>query len=95
MNVAPIVPDSFRFFADFLPALRRRTRALQLRLDERFMQEWREARPVPLDQVSPYEKTRVLDPAPDDRYLREALAESDQGLPGLRQARRSCRNGPA
>jgi glycine/D-amino acid oxidase-like deaminating enzyme len=73
VNVVPIVPDSFRFFANFLPALLMDSKSLKLRVDHRFLQERREAKPVPLDQISPYEKTRVLDPAPDSRYLREAL----------------------
>ncbi len=83
VNVVPIVPDSFRFFTDFLPALRSDHKSLKLRPDGRFAQEWREAAPVPLDQVSPYEKTRVLDPAPDRRYLREALASLSSMYPGF------------
>ena len=87
VNVVPIVPDSFRFFSDFLPALRMDHKSLLLRPDARFVQEWREARPRPLDQVSPYEETRVLDPAPDRRYLREALAALTRMFPAFAQAR--------
>ena len=87
VNVVPIVPDSFRFFSDFLPALRMDHKSLLLRPDARFLQEWREARPRPLDQVSPYEETRVLDPAPDRRYLREALAALTRMFPAFAQAR--------
>ncbi|GLS17814.1 D-amino-acid oxidase [Labrys miyagiensis] len=83
VNVVPIVPDSFRFFADFLPALRSDHKSLKLRPDGRFVQEWREAAPVPLDQISPYEKTRVLDPAPDRRYLRKALASLSSMYPAF------------
>ena len=86
VNVAPIVPDSFRFFKSFLPALRSETRALKLRIDHRFMQEMAEARPVPLDQVSPYEKTRVLDPSPDDHFLRKALADLTKAFPVFAKA---------
>ena len=87
VNVVPIVPDSFRFFSDFLPALRMDHKSLLLRPDMRFLQEWREARPRALDQVSPYEETRVLDPAPDRRYLREALAALTRMFPAFAQAR--------
>jgi len=86
-NIAPIVPDSFRFFGDFLPALRMEWSSLQLRLDARFLQEWREARPVPLDQVSPYEKTRVLDPPPDRPSLRRALANLSRRFPAFAGAK--------
>ena len=86
VNVAPIVPDSFRFFKSFLPALRSETRSLKLRIDQRFVQEIVEARPVPLDQPSPYEKTRVLDPAPDAQYLHQALAELSKIFPVFAKA---------
>lgn len=87
VNVVPVVPDSFRFFADFFPALRMDRKSLKLRLNDRFMQEWQEARPVPLDQVSPYEKTRVLDPAPDSRYLTEALDGLKKMFPAFAAAK--------
>jgi glycine/D-amino acid oxidase-like deaminating enzyme len=86
-NVSPIVPDSFRFFGDFLPALRMEWSALKLRVDGRFVQEWREAAPVPLDQPSPYEQVRVLDPAPDRRYTRQAMADLAQQFPAFAGAR--------
>ena len=87
VNVVPIVPDSFRFFREFLPALKSEKKALKLRLDHRFAQEWAESRPVPLDQVSPYEKTRVLDPPPDRHYNREALTMLAQAFPVFAKAR--------
>ncbi|SDR63755.1 Glycine/D-amino acid oxidase [Rhizobiales bacterium GAS113] len=80
-NLASITPDSFRFFGDFLPALRMEWSSLRVRLDDRFLQEWREAKPVPLDQPSPYEATRVLDPAPDRRTLRESLDNLKRRFP--------------
>ncbi len=86
VNVAPLVPDSFRFFANFLPALLMESKSLKLRLDDRLMQEWREATPVPLDQVSPYEKTRVLDPEPDRAFLRQALERLKQTFPAFASA---------
>jgi glycine/D-amino acid oxidase-like deaminating enzyme len=86
-NIAGIVPDSFRFFGDFLPALRTEFSSLRLRLDGRFLQEWREARPVPLDQPSPYEAVRVLDPAPDRATLRKALRHLTARFPAFAGAR--------
>jgi len=86
-NIASITPDSFRFFSDFLPALRSEFASLRLRLDGRFMQEWRESRPVPLDQASPYEAVRVLDPEPDRKRLRNALHNLTQRFPAFGNAR--------
>lgn len=87
VNVVPLVPDSFAFFADFLPALQMEWQGLKLRLDGRFLDEWSEAAPVPLDRPSPYEKTRVLDPKPDSRYLREALDGLKRLFPAFADAR--------
>ncbi len=87
VNVVPLVPDSIRFFNHFLPALGSEWKSLKLRLDSRFTQEMAEARPVPFDQVSPYEKTRVLDPAPDRAFLRQAMTELVRVFPVFAQAR--------
>jgi len=87
VNVVPIVPDSFRFFGNFLPALRMDHKSLKLRVDDRFAQEWREAKPLPLDHVSPYERTRVLDPAPDTQYLRAALDSLTKMYPAFAAAK--------
>jgi len=87
VNVVPLVPDSFAFFADFLPALQMEWQGLKLRLDGRFRTEWSEAAPVPLDRPSPYETTRVLDPKPDSRYLGEALDGLKRLFPAFAGAR--------
>src|SRR5262249_22248238 len=47
-----------------MPAYRIERRALKLRVSERFLEEWRTPRRWSLAEVSPFEKTRVLDPAP-------------------------------
>ncbi|MDE2334488.1 MAG: FAD-binding oxidoreductase [Rhodospirillales bacterium] len=86
VNVAPLVADSLRFLPNFLPALLTESKSLKLRLDHRFMQEWREAKPVPLDQPSPYEKIRVLDPEPDRLFLRRALERLQQAFPAFAAA---------
>ena len=83
MNIVPIVPDSFRFLGNFLPALMMDPKSLKLRVDDRFRQELNEAKPVPLDRESPYEKTRVLDPAPDRKYLRQALEQLAKMFPSF------------
>ncbi len=80
-NVVPLVPDSFRFFDDFLPAFKDDWRGLKLRVDGRFRQEWTEARPVPLDRVSRYERCRVLDPEPDRAFNRRALENLSELFP--------------
>ena len=64
-NIVPVVPDTFRFFREFLPAARASHKSLRLRLDRRFVAEARTPKRWPLDTPSPFEATRVLNPAPD------------------------------
>lgn len=65
-NVVPLVPDTLRFFREFLPAAKATRRSLRLRLDGRFMAEARTPRTWALDTRSPFEDVRTLDadPAP-------------------------------
>jgi glycine/D-amino acid oxidase-like deaminating enzyme len=64
-NVVPITPDTIRFARQFLPALKAEWKSVRPRLDERFMTEARTPKLWALDAPSPFEQTRVLDPAPD------------------------------
>lgn len=87
VNVVPVVPDSFRFFPDFLPALRMERASLRLRFGARFLTEWNEAAARPFDQPSVYEAARVLDPAPDMAYLENAMAALKRRFPVFAGAR--------
>ena len=80
-NVAPLTPDHFRLFADYVPTLRRQWRELRLRVGRRFIEEWRIARRWRLDEASPFEAVRVLDPAPDNALLDEARANLARAFP--------------
>ncbi|MFE0755520.1 NAD(P)/FAD-dependent oxidoreductase [Inquilinus sp. NPDC058860] len=82
-NLAPIVPDSFRLFFDFLPALRKQRHELRLRIGRRFIEEWRLARRWALDQATPFEQVRVLDPVPDDGILDEGRANLVKAFPAF------------
>ncbi|CAH2598866.1 FAD-binding oxidoreductase [Rhodovastum atsumiense] len=73
-SVADILPDSFVFFREFLPALRQNWRKMPLRFGRRFFEELSWAGPTPLDQASRYERVRVLDPAPQQQVNAGALA---------------------
>ncbi len=80
-NVAPITPDHFRLFLDFVPTLRRDWRELRLRIGRRFLEEWRIPRRWRLDEPSPFETVRVLDPAPDNALLDEAKTNLERAFP--------------
>ena len=87
VGVASLVPDSVRFAGAFLPAFWNERQNLRIRVDRNFAREWRESRALPFDQVSPYERMRVLDPKPDSRYSHAALARLARLFPVFAQAR--------
>ncbi len=87
LSVADIVPDSFRLFFDFLPALMLDRSGLRLRLGQRFLAEARLKRRWRLDEISPFEQVRVLDPAPVDAILDEAAASLRDYFPAFRDMR--------
>jgi len=63
---ASITPDSFRLLPDFAGAWWKQRHELRIRFDpDRFVEEWRTPRRWSLDAPTPFEATRVLDPAPN------------------------------
>ncbi len=67
--LTPIVPDSFRLLPAFGPSFLQNRAELKLRLDGRFLTELRTPRRWSLDEPTPFEATRVLDPAPSRKSL--------------------------
>jgi glycine/D-amino acid oxidase-like deaminating enzyme len=72
--VAPFVPDSLRYLREFLPTVRKERDSLRLRVNGQSLREFRTPRSWPLDRPSPFERVRVLDPAPNRRLNVQALA---------------------
>jgi glycine/D-amino acid oxidase-like deaminating enzyme len=71
--IVPVVPDSLRYFREYLPTIRREGAALRPRFNAQTLFELRTPRHWPLDRPSPFEKNRILDPAPNIALNREAL----------------------
>ena len=85
-SISDLTPDSFRLLSAFLPSLRKSWRELRLRVGERFITEWKTPRHWRMDEVSPFEQMRVLDPVPDGSVLKgagEALAAVFPAFAGL------------
>ncbi|SFJ21527.1 NAD(P)/FAD-dependent oxidoreductase [Celeribacter neptunius] len=78
-NIVDIVPDSFRYMREFLPALGAEWKSLMLRFGGRFYDEARLPNKWRLDEASPFEYNRVLDPKP-------AFSLQDKALDNLRKA---------
>jgi glycine/D-amino acid oxidase-like deaminating enzyme len=82
-SVADLVPDNFRLFMDFLPAMRTGWRELRLRVGRRFIEEWQVPRRWSLDAASPFEQVRVLDPLPAARNIGGAQSKLAQAFPAF------------
>lgn len=74
LSIADILPESFPLFFQFLPALLLDWNGLKLRFGRRFLDAARLQRRWSLDEHTPFETVRVLDPEPVDWVLDEALS---------------------
>ena len=72
--LAEIVPDSFKFLADFLPVLKQEGKEIDLRLTGSFFREFGYLFPGGPESVSPFEKIRALDPRPSRRSVDNAFS---------------------
>jgi glycine/D-amino acid oxidase-like deaminating enzyme len=86
-NIVDLVPASFRYARAFLPALRAEWRMLRFRLGGAFVDEMRMPRTWPLDEASPFEYVRTLDPAPDRAECERVLGIVRRHLPAFERAR--------
>jgi glycine/D-amino acid oxidase-like deaminating enzyme len=80
-NIVDIVPASFRYAKDFLPALRSEWKSLLFRFGSRFLDEARIPGHWSLDEASPFEYNRVLDPVPSKKRQDKALADLTAAFP--------------
>lgn len=70
-SISSITPDSFRLFADFAPSLVKSWRELRFRVGKRFVTEWKTPRRWGMDEESPFERVRVMDPEPNAGLIEE------------------------
>ena len=82
-----ITPSTFRFAFKFLPALVHEIKSLRVSIGRPFMEEL--ATPVKwaLDEESPFERTRVLNPEPNPRVLKNIQKNFEEVFPQLAGAR--------
>jgi glycine/D-amino acid oxidase-like deaminating enzyme len=86
-NDVEIVPNAFRYFTKFAPALRSQWKALRIHLSGQFLNEWNTPRQWKLDSVTPFEKLRILDPVPNRRATEGALKNLIAAHPGFAGAK--------
>src|SRR5213078_4689174 len=81
-----LVPDSFRLLPEYLPTARMHWKKLRFRVGRRFVEEWRTPRRWGLDEASPFEAVRVLDPEPDRFVVERARTATAEAFPVFRDA---------
>lgn len=82
----PITPSTFRYAIKFFPALKQEFKVLRLRFGREFFDELKTPSRWALDRVSPFEKTRVLNPTPSPGVIRKIRANIDATYPALKGA---------
>jgi len=82
----PVTPDSFRFFFDFLPLLKKSWREVRLEPDPRFISKLKDGGFDPKAGETPFERDRMLDPDPDGRALDRAWEAFQKAFPAARGA---------
>lgn len=86
-DIAPVTPDSFRLFADYLPSLVKNWRALRLRTGGQFLGEMAMPRQWKSDAVTPFEQIRILDPAPSSKLISQGIDKLSKSFPAFLNAR--------
>ena len=86
-TIFDIVPDSFRLFGDFRPAMMKGLQSLRLRLGRSFLEAARMKRQWQPDEVTPFEEHRIADPEPADKVLDEAKRNLSRAYPFFANAR--------
>jgi glycine/D-amino acid oxidase-like deaminating enzyme len=80
----PVTPSSFRYFFKFLPALMHEFKLIRLSFGSEFIREWSTPKTWDLDQESPFEKTRVLNPKPAPDVVKGIRRNLDTVFPQLK-----------
>jgi glycine/D-amino acid oxidase-like deaminating enzyme len=82
-----LTPQKFRYALDFIPLFLKRRKKLTFGLGRSFVEGPEAAARWSLDSASPFERLRVLDPAPGSELVEAALAMLRTDYPALAQAR--------
>ena len=78
-----IVPDSFRFLKDFLPLAWMARKILRPTWTNRFKTEWQRKKRWALDEQSPFEHIRTLDPMPIKSTLEKSKRNITHAFPAF------------
>ena len=86
-NLVDVVPKSFTYFLDYIPVMLQEWRALSLRFSTRFFEAARIPNRWALDEESPFEYTRMLDPVPSRKILNNAFQAACEAMPVFKKTK--------
>jgi glycine/D-amino acid oxidase-like deaminating enzyme len=86
-NVFDLTADAIRLLPDFLPTIKQNWRITRLRVGGKFIEDWRIPRSWSMDEVTPFEKVRTLDPEPYHPILDGAQKAIAGAFPAFRDMR--------
>ncbi|SAI20187.1 oxidoreductase [Bordetella ansorpii] len=86
-TMVPLAPDNFRLFREYWSSFARNRKELRLNVGNHFIREWQTPKTWQLDEISPFERERILDPKPSEATVREGLANLVQAFPAFRNAK--------
>ncbi len=81
-----IAPDSFRYFPKFLPLMRKSYKDVSLKLDKTFFADIGRRSSWEEDEITPFERTRVLNPSPDPKLIDQMRRNLQKYMPELAKA---------
>ncbi|HRD77939.1 MAG TPA: FAD-binding oxidoreductase, partial [Hyphomicrobiaceae bacterium] len=79
-----VTPQGLRYARQFLPMFLKRFKSVELRLGRSFVSGPEALARWSADTISPFERSRVLAPAPDRRAIRQLLSRAQEHFPALR-----------
>jgi glycine/D-amino acid oxidase-like deaminating enzyme len=82
-----LTPAALRHFRAFLPALKEKWGEIKLRAGRVFVDELTTSASWKPDRPTPFERTRILDPAPDAGLLDQVMKDAADLFPQLQDAR--------
>jgi len=83
LSVAELTPSHFRQFMTFRPLLQLDRKGIKVKLGTRYFKEMIMRKQWRLDERSPFERLRILDPKPHARILNEALVALQRDFPAF------------
>ncbi len=86
-NVFDLTRDAFRFLPDFLPAVKTQRQSYRIRVGRAFIADWQIPRRWSLDETTPFERVRTLDPQPHQPILDQARGAITAAFPAFREMR--------